>query len=425
MGRIKTYLGKKLQEILNAGETTTLRQPAQWFTDGFTSPTDAGIFITEESAMRQSAVYRCVDVLSKSISGLPMGVVEVDGDKRIPKPDHRVHMLLHDSPNPTQTPVIFKESIMVNALLRGNFYASIGRTRGNEPLDLNPIDHHKVTAERIDGRVQYRVRLNNGGSDIIDGSDMLHVPGLGFNGFTGLSVITFAARQAVGLSLAAEKHGARMFKNGARLSGYLHTDKKFDDKDAQSRLRDQWQAQYGGTDNVGKTPVLEDGMKWEAVSMSAEDAQFLETRRFQIADIARFFGVPLHMLFETEKSTSWGSGLEQFTLGFIIFTLQPWIIRIEQEFQRKLLRGSMGQRKPLQIKFNLDSLLRGDSKARSALYTAGIQYGFKTPNECRALENDPPMPGGDQLFIQSSLVPLKNAGKEITQKDSDFISERA
>lgn len=421
-------------EILSAGETTTLANPAQWFLDAFTEPTDSGIPISPETAMRQSAVYRCVDVLSKTISGLPVGVVEVDGDKRTPRPDNRVNILLHESPNDMQTPVLFKQGIMVNALLRGNFYASIGRTRGNELLDLNPINPTSVTNERINGRIKHRVSLAGGGQEIIDSSDMLHVPGLGFDGLNGLSVITFAARQAIGLSLAAEKHGAHMFKNGARLSGFLRTDKKLDDPIAVERLKTQWQSQYGGVNNAGKTPVLEDGLNWEAVSMSAEDAQFLETRRFQIADIARFFGVPLHMLFETEKSTSWGSGLEQFTLGFIIFTLQPWIVRIEQELQRKLLRGSMGQRKPLQIKFNLDSLLRGDSAARAAFYASGIQHAWLKPNEARAKEDLPPVEGGDQLFIQASMVPLSAAGQAtstgapkapaIDQAAAAFIKER-
>jgi len=426
MGRVRTYLANKLLDLLNAGETTTLRHPAAWFTDAFASPTDAGIAITAESAMRQSAVYRSVDVLAKSISGLPVGVVEVEGEKRTPRPDHRIHLLLHETPNETQTPVIFKENLMVNCLLRGDFYASIGRTRGNEPLDLNPIDHSRVSPERVNGRIQYRVQLAGGGREIIDGSDMLHVPGLGFNGFTGQSVITFAARQAVGLSLVAEKHGATMFRNGTRMSGYLHTEKKFEDEEAKRRLGEQWQGHQGGVENVGKTPVLEDGLKWEAVSMTAEDAQYLELRRFQIADIARFFGVPLHMLFETEKSTSWGSGLEQFTLGFIIFTLQPWIVRIEQEFQRKLLPGRAGQRRSLQIKFNLDSLLRGDSTARSAFYTAGIEHGWLMPNEVRAKEDLKPQPGGNQLFIQSGLTPLVMAGAIPQQPTAAhaFIQER-
>ena len=404
MGKLKQYLGKKLMEVL--AETTTLRQPAAWFTDMLSLPTDAGIPITEESAMRQSAVYRAVDILSKTISGLPVGVVEVDGERRVPRPDHLVHVLLHETPNETQTPVLFKQTIMVNVLLRGNFYASIGRSRGNDPIDVNPIHPSAVTPERIGGRVRYRVALSTGGTELIDASDMLHVPGLGFDGLVGQSVVTYAARQAIGLSLAAEKHGAHMFKNGARLSGFLKTEKKIDDQEAKKRLGESWQSQYGGTENVGKTAVLEDGMTWEAISMSAEDAQFLETRRFQVADIARFFGVPLHMLFETEKSTSWGTGLEQFTLGFIIYTLQPWIVRIEQEFQRKLLRGGTSRPRPLQIKFNLDSLLRGDTAARSAFYASGIQNGWLKINEVRAKEDLPAEEGGDQLFIQSSLVPV-------------------
>jgi HK97 family phage portal protein len=216
----------------------------------------------------------------------------------------------------------------------------------------------------------------------------------------GLSVITWAARQAVGLSLATEQHGAKLFSNGARLGVVLKHPKSLS-KEAQTRLKYQFDQQYSGLSNAFKSMVLEEGLDVSNISMTSEDAQFLETRRFQVEDVARFFGVPPHMIGHTDKQTSWGSGVEQTTLGFLIFTIIPWLTRFEQEFNRKLF-----PRSPFYAQFKHQGLMRGDSSARANYYASGHQNGWLTTNEIRKAEDLPSVPGGDQLYVQTNLAPL-------------------
>jgi HK97 family phage portal protein len=249
---------------------------------------------------------------------------------------------------------------------------------------------------------------------------MLHVPGLGYDGLKGQSVITWAARQAVGLALATEQHGSRLFSNGAKLGVVLKHPKVLS-KDAANRLRTQFEQQHAGLSNVGKTLILEEGIDVSNISMTSEDAQFLETRRFQVEDIARFFGVPPHLIGHTDKQTSWGTGVEQNTLGFLIFTLLPWLTRFEQELNRKLF-----PRSPFYTQFKVQGLMRGDSKARSEYYASGHQNGWLTTNEIRRFEDLPPVPGGDTLFVQTNLAPMEQlikAGPPATTKPRNEVDD--
>ncbi|MDP3596134.1 MAG: phage portal protein, partial [Nitrospirota bacterium] len=303
--------------------------------------------------------------------------------------------------NPAMTSCACREFLTANVLLGGNSYAAIGRNHANQVMDLFPIHHTMVKPKRVDGRNKYAVDVGNGQTETIDQSDMIHVPGLGFDGVKGLSVITAAARQAVGLALATEQHGSKLFSNGARLGVVLKHPKTLS-KDAQTRLKAQFDQQQGGLSNAFKSMVLEEGLDVTNISMTSEDAQFLETRRFQVEDIARFFGVPPHMIGHTDKQTSWGTGVEQNTLGFLIFTLLPWLTRFEQEFNRKLF-----PRSPFYAQFKVQGLMRGDSGARSAYYASGHQNGWLTTNEIRKAEDLSPVPGGDTLFVQTNLAPMQ------------------
>lgn len=370
-----------------------------WFGGG---PTDSGVLVSEQTAMKSSAVYGCVTLLAKLISSMPLKVYRrtSKGDA-VEVPDTIPYYLLHDEPNPAMTSCVWREYLMANVLLCGNAYAVIGRDQANRVVDLFPVPHYMVVPERVNGRNQYTVTLSDGTREVFDQSDMIHVPGLGFDGLRGYSVITWAARQAVGLSLATESHRAKLFSNGARLNVVLKHPKSLTG-DAQKRLKQQFDQQYSGVHNAFKTLVLEEGLDVSNVSMTSEDAQFLETWRFQVEDIARFFGVPPHMIGHTDKQTSWGTGIEQQFLGFLISTLIFWATRFEQEFNRKLF-----PRSPFYAQFKLQGLLRGDSKARSDYYASGHQNGWLTTNEIRKAEDLLPVPGGDMLFVQVNLAPMQ------------------
>lgn len=390
------------QDASPENPSTNLSQPAQWLVDLFGGTTDAGVTVTEQTSMRTSAVYACVNLIARIIGSLPLKVYrrKRDGDAA-EVPDTLPYYLLHDEPNPVMTSSVFREFLTANVLLGGNAYAAIGRNQANQVIDLFPIHASFVTPERVNGRNRYIVRFGDGTTETLDQSDMLHIPGLGYDGLKGQSVITWAARQAVGLALATEQHGSRLFSNGAKLGVVLKHPKSLS-KDAVKRLAEQFQQQHAGLSNVAKTLVLEEGLDVSNVSMTSEDAQFLETRRFQVEDIARFFGVPPHLIGHTDKQTSWGTGVEQNTLGFLIFTLLPWLTRFEQELNRKLF-----PRSPFYTQFKVQGLMRGDSKARSEYYASGHQNGWLTTNEIRRFEDLPPVSGGDTLFVQTNLAPME------------------
>lgn len=387
--------------------STNLANPAQWLVDWWGGgPTDAGVLVNEQTAMKTSAVYGCVSLIAKTIASLPLKVYRrrSNGDG-VEVPDTLPYYLLHDEPNPAMTSCVWREFLVANILLGGNAYVAIGRDQANRVVDLFPVPWQYVTPERTkDGRHRYHVQVSNGERETLDQSNMLHIPGLGFDGVKGLSVVTYAARQAVGLSLATESHGSRLFSNGARLGVVLKHPKNLS-KPAADRLAVQFEQQHTGLSQAFKTLVLEEGLDVTNVSMTSEDAQFLDTRRFQVEDLARFFGVPPHMIGHTDKQTSWGTGVEQNTLGFLIFTIIPWLTRFEQEFNRKLF-----PRSPFYAQFKHQGLMRGDSKARSDYYASGHQNSWLTTNEIRRFEDLPPVPGGDQLFVQTNLMPLDKAG---------------
>lgn len=401
--------------------STSLSNPAAWLVDMFGGSTDAGVTVSEQGSMKTSAVYACVTLIAKTIGSLPLKVYrrKADGES-VEVPDTLPYYLLHDEPNPAMTSCVWREFLTANVLLGGNSYAAIGRNHANQVIDLFPVHHNLVTPKRIDGRNKYIVDVGGGQTETIDQSDMIHVPGMGFDGLKGLSTITWAARQAVGLALATEQHGSKLFSNGARLGVVLKHPKTLS-RDAQARLKQQFDQQQGGLSNAFKSMVLEEGLDVTNISMTSEDAQFLETRRFQVEDIARFFGVPPHMIGHTDKQTSWGTGVEQNTLGFLIFTVIPWLTRFEQELNRKLF-----PRSPFYAQFKVQGLMRGDSKARSEYYASGHQNSWLTTNEIRKAEDLPPVPGGDTLFVQTNLAPMQqmlNGGAPVPGKPRNELDE--
>src|SRR5574344_2277881 len=381
----------------------------------------SGKVVNEKTAMQMTAVYSCVRILSEAIAGLPLFVYKygTDGSKE-KYLDHPLWRVLHDEPNPEMTSFVFRETMMNHLLLTGNAYAQIIRNARGEVIALYPLMPDRMAVDRdSQGRLYYRYRKNsddapevgkNKQSDIIFApSDILHVLGLGYDGLVGYSPIAMA-KNAVGLAIAAEEYGAKFFANGAAPSGVLEHPGTIKDPE---RIRESWQSTFGGSANSNKIAVLEEGLKYTPISISPEQAQFLETRKFQIDESARILRVPPHMVGDLEKSSF--SNIEQQSLEFVKYTLDPWVVRWEQSLSRALL--SETEKKSYFFKFNLEGLLRGDYQSRMQGYSIGIQNGFMCPNDVRELENLDLIPdelGGNKYMVNGNMVDLKNVGAAYT-----------
>ena len=374
----------------------------------------SGKAVTERSAMQMTAVYSCVRILAEAVAGLPLHLYKyTDGGGKEKAIDHPLYRLLHDEPNPEMSSFVFRETLMTHLLLWGNAYAQVIRNGKNEIIALYPLMPNKMTVDRdSEGHLYYT--YYRGDDEAIKKKeyavtlqprDVLHIPGLGFDGLVGYSPIAMA-KNAIGMAIACEEFGAKFFANGAAPSGVLEHPGTIKDP---SRVRDAWQSQFGGSSNSGKVAVLEEGMKYTPISISPEQAQFLETRKFQINEIARIFRVPPHMVGDLEKSSF--SNIEQQSLEFVKYTLDPWVTRWEQSIQRILLTAE--EKSKYFVKFNLDGLLRGDYQSRMNGYAIGRQNGWMSANDIRELENLDRIPtedGGDLYLINGNMLPLKNAG---------------
>ena len=375
--------------------------------------TSSGKTVTERSAMQMTAVYACVRILSEAIAGLPLHLYRYKPDGGKEKAiDHPLYLILHDEPNPEMSSFVFRETLMTHLLLFGNAYAQVIRNGKGEVIALYPLMPNRMSVERDEnGRLYYQYFKTSdeaGGrneSVVMRPYDVLHIPGLGFDGLVGYSPIAMA-KNAIGLSMATEEFGSKFFANGAAPSGVLEHPSTI--KDPQ-RVREAWQSQFGGSSNSGKIAVLEEGMKYTPISISPEQAQFLETRKFQINEIARIFRVPPHMVGDLEKSSF--SNIEQQSLEFVKYTLDPWVVRWEQSIARALL--SEDEKRSYFVKFNLEGLLRGDYASRMNGYATARQNGWMSANDIRELENLDRIPaeeGGDLYLINGNMLPLKHAG---------------
>ena len=377
----------------------------------------AGKVVTERSAMQMTAVYACVRILSEAVAGLPLHLYRYrkDGSKEKAL-DESLYRLLHDEPNPEMSSFVFRETLMTHLLLWGNAYAQIIRNGRGGVVALYPLMPNKMTVNRgEDGRIYYTYnrspeeagKANGLGSVTLDSRDVLHIPGLGFDGLVGYSPIAMA-KNAIGLAIATEEYGAKFFANGAAPSGVLEHPGTIKDP---ARLRENWNSTFGGSANSGKVAVLEEGMKYTPISISPEQAQFLETRKFQIDEIARIFRVPPHMVGDLEKSSF--SNIEQQSLEFVKYTLDPWVIRWEQSLSRSLL--SPAEKATHFFKFNLEGLLRGDYQSRMNGYAVARQNGWMSANDIRELENldrIPPEEGGDLYLVNGNMTPINKAGSK-------------
>lgn len=361
------------------------------------------------NALGLSATYACVNLLAGTIASLPLMVYRTDrAGVRTVAYDHPLYYVLHDSPNYDQTAVDFWEFVCAGLELHGNAYAQIEKRANGSVYSLTPVRPDIVNVERKSGRLVYSW-TEDGKAIKRDQEQILHIRGFGGSPTGGASTLS-ACRQTFTGALAAERAANGMFENGARPSGVLSTDKTFTGTQ-RAEAEGLLQEKFVGAINAGRPMLLDNGLKWEQLTLSPEDAQMLETRRFSVEEICRVFGVPPHMIGHTENSTSWGTGLEQQTLGFQKFTLRRRLKRIEQALQKQLMTAS-DRAQGITIEFNLEGLLRGDSAARASFYQSGLANGWMTINEVRALENMPPVDGGDTPRMQMQNVPITQAGQE-------------
>lgn len=378
----------------------------------------SGKRVNEKTAMTMSAVYSCVRVLSETLASLPLHVYEITDVGSQKATTHSLYNLLHNEPNSEMTSFIFRETLMTHLLLWGNAYAQIIRNGKGDVLGLYPLMPDKMSVDRDkDNRIYYEYLTSSGERVTLSSQDVLHIPGLGFDGLVGYSPIAMA-KNAIGMSIAAEEYGAKFFSNGATPSGILEHPGTV--KNTES-LRESWTRGFSGN-NSHKVAILEEGMKYTPISISPNEAQFLETRKFQINEIARIFRIPPHMVGDLEKSSF--SNIEQQSLEFVKYTLDPWVIRFEQAFNRRLLKDK--EKDKFYVKFNVDGLLRGDYQSRMNGYAVGRQNGWMSANDIRTLENLDRIPteeGGDLYLINGNMLPLKHAGAFANLEKEETASE--
>ena len=389
----------------------------------FMGSSTSGKRVNERSAMQMTAVYSCVRILSEAVASLPLQFYRYNENGGKEKAvDHPLYFLLHDEPNPEMTSFVFRETLMMHLLIYGNAFSQIIRNGKGEIVALYPLMPDRMTVDRDEGGHLYYEYTVYDADDVAGrGStgakaagknvrllpyDVLHIPGLGFDGLVGYSPIAMA-KNAIGMAIACEEYGAKFFANGAAPSGVLEHPGTLKDP---SRVRESWQATFGGSSNAQKVAVLEEGMKYTPISISPEQAQFLETRKFQIDEIARIFRVPPHMIGDLEKSSF--NNIEQQSLEFVKYTLDPWVSRWEQAMVRALLTPE--EKKRYFFKFNVDGLLRGDYQSRMQGYATARQNGWMSANDIRELENLDKIPaedGGDLYLVNGNMIPIVMAGQ--------------
>jgi HK97 family phage portal protein len=369
---------------------------------GIYAPSEAGIMVTDETAMQYPAVQACVRVLSEDVAVLPLHVYKrlKDGGKERAL-SHPLYPVLRERPNPEMTAVAFKEALMVNLLIGGNAYAYIEYDNSGNVTGLWPLLYSEVTPVREGGRIVYKI----GGKTFLAG-EILHIPGLSYDGLVGMSPIEYA-RQSIGLGVAAERYGETFFSKGTHLGGIIEmpagvpalTDEQFE------RTSKRFGDMFKGLQNAHGIPFLEGGATYKPVGVAPEDAQFLETRKFQRSEIAAIYRVPLHMIGDLDRATF--SNIEHQDLAYLQRSLLPWLTRIEQGMRNKLLLPD--ERARFLIEHDTGSYMRGDTKSRMEAYSIAINCGIITPNEARAKENLNPLEGGDEILIPLNMVPGSQA----------------
>lgn len=361
-------------------------------------PTDSGVPVSEYTALNMSAVYRGVSLISGLAGSLPLSAI----DDTTKKP---VTGTILDDPHPEMTPLEYWRLQAVWRCLWGNSYSQKVYKRGGKLAYLNPISPDRVSVLRASpisqnpsGKI-FKIAGPDGKITVLTPNEVMHIPGIGYDGICGISPVR-AAAQAIGMAQAAEATAARLFKSGNMLNGLLSTEAELDQSQAET-LQARWAEKFSGIDGAHRVAVLDSGAKFQSLTMPADDAQMLESRDFQVTELARFLGIPPYLMYQTDKTTSWGSGLEQQARGFNQFDLHPnWLAPAEQRITKELLPPGQSAR------YDMDSLLRGDSIARAEYYRVMFEMGCYSPNDILLMEDKPPREGGDTYMEPMSATPI-------------------
>lgn len=409
MGLLKRHMSKggpvaAPRALGDTGTTIDLTDPrlAEFLRGGLS--TESGAIFTPEGALRVTTAYRCANILSSAVKSMPLDFKRrIDAKHREDADDHPLWQVLQVRPNGWQTPSEFKSFMQLSVLLRGNGYAlkvkSLGKVKGLIPL----MPGNVTVQQNADLSLTYKYANKFGISVDLAQDEVFHLRGMSIDGYRGMSIVSQAA-EGLGLSLQTAKFAAKLFKNGAVVSGTLKHPKSLTDPEI-DRLKASLE-EFRGADNAQKLLILEDGMSYEKIAMSSVDSQLLQIMELTQYDIAMAFGVPPHMIGLTSKTTSWGSGIEQIGTAFVAYTLQDYLTMWEESIRRDLLGDSDPR---VYVRFNPAGLIRGDIKTRYAAYAVARQWGWLSVNDIREKEDMDPIEGGDVYLQPSNMVP---AGSE-------------
>jgi HK97 family phage portal protein len=400
---------------------STLSKPTDWFKEMMVG--SGNLKINEETALQVSAVYACVRILSETLASLPLPVYQrLSSGGKERAIDHPLYRVLHDQANPEMTSFLFRETLQAHLVMWGNAYAEIERNGAGRVVSLWPLlpDRTEPFRDVQDGKIKYRTILEHGESVVLPSELVLHIPGLSFNGLVGRSPIQLQ-RESIGLSLSTEKYGQAFFANGARPGGVLEHPSKLTEE-AQKRLRTSWNEMHQGLEKQHRIAILEEGMQYKPIGLPPDDSQFLETRKFQVTEIARIFRVPPHMLADLERATY--SNIEQQSLEFVTYTLRPWLVRWEQALFSKLFTPS--EQNAYFAEFLVDGLLRGDIESRYKAYAVGRQNGWLSADDIREMENMNPLPEdqGKIYLVNGNMISAKVAGSQAIKKGGNENENR-
>lgn len=400
-----------ISKLFEKRSTSGLSNPSQWFVDWLSGgkPSLSGVTVNETTALNNTAVFACVRILAETVASLPVITYKKlsnGGKERATK--HPLYKILHDEPNTEMSAFTFYETLMGHLVTWGNAYAEIEWDDMGRVTGLWPLSPSQTWIERAaDGAIWYHtIRPRTNELVTLPAWRVLHVPGLGFDGIQGYSVIKMN-REAIGLAIATEKYGASFFGNGARPGGVLEHPGKLS-QEAQDRLRGSWNEMHQGLEKQHRVAILEEGLAYKQIGLPPEDSQFLETRKFQVTEIARMFRVPPHMLADLERATF--SNIEHQSIEFVVHTIRPWLVRWEQEIRRKLL--SQLEKRSFFVEFLVDGLLRGDIKSRSEALQIQRQNGIINADEWREIENMNPQEGeqGKKYLVNSAMIAVDQIG---------------
>lgn len=390
-------------------ESTTLRSPATWFLDALfgTRESASGVRVSESTAMGLSAYYCGVNMIAGTVASLPLNVMKTDGRKREVWATHPAHYLLHTEPNPEMTAMSMRQSWILHAISRGNAYGEIIWDQRGNPREIWPLPPNITKPVRDDtGRLWYEVRPWDGEVRYLKPEDVLHIPGLGFDGIMGFGLLQLA-RESVALNAAQDQYAAKFFRNGGNISGAIETDKVLTDPQF-TRLKSEVAEKMQGIANAHRIAILENGMKFKPMNPTHEEAQLIEARRFTIEEWARWLCMPPHKLREMTHATF--SNIEHQNIEWIVDTIMPWVKRFEQEFNRKLFR----KQSIFYTKHVVDGQLRGDLKSRYDAYAIARGWGWMSANDVLELEDRNPLPGktGDMYLVPMNMQPAEKAGQD-------------